>query len=166
MGLEIEKKFLVKKERWEQVEAQGISYQQGYLLRQEDKTVRIRLVEGEGGYITIKGKTERASRPEYEYAIPQKDAKELLHHFCEAVVVKKRHKVTVAGKLWEVDVFMDDNEGLIVAELELDDEDEPFELPDWVDKEVTGDQRYYNSQLSVDPYKNWKREDEKRTEIF
>lgn len=156
MGVEIEKKFLVKRDLWDKVKPNGKLYKQGYLLRSKEKTVRVRLIEGESGYITIKGKTTGFSRPEYEYAIPEKDAAELLKRFCDAIVSKHRFEIEVKGKLWEVDEFLDDNEGLIIAELELDDEKETFELPGWVDKEVTDDERYYNSQLSVHPYKNWK----------
>lgn len=156
MGVEIEKKFLVKKDVWDKIKLLGKLYRQGYLLREEGKTIRIRLIEGDKGFITIKGRTTGFSRPEYEYPIPQKDAEELLDRFCDAIVSKKRSTIEVEGKLWEVDEFTEDNEGLIVAELELDDESETFSLPEWVDKEVTDDARYYNSQLSVNPYKNWK----------
>jgi CYTH domain-containing protein len=156
MGVEIEKKFLVKKGLWNKVKAQGKLYRQGYILREDTKTIRIRLVEGDSGYITIKGKTIGFSRAEYEYAIPENEAEELLKNFCEAIVSKKRYEIKFENKLWEVDEFLDDNEGLIVAELELDDEDETFAIPEWVDKEVTDDPRYYNSKLSVNPYKKWK----------
>ena len=155
MGVETEKKFLVKKDGWEKVKGQGTLYRQGYLLRAADKTVRIRLIEGDKGYLTIKGKTEGFSRPEYEYPVPLKDAEELLRNFCDAVISKKRYKVQVEDKLWEVDEFLEDNEGLIMAELELKNEGDVFHLPDWIDREVTEDPRYYNSQLSVYPFKNW-----------
>jgi adenylate cyclase len=156
MGVETERKFLVKKDDWDNVKDKGILCRQGYMLREDAKTIRIRLVEGTGGYITIKGKTKGFSRPEYEYPIPESDAKELLQNFCDAVVIKKRYTIMVEDKLWEVDEFLDDNEGLIIAELELKNEDEAFDLPDWIDRDVTAESRYYNSQLSVNPYKNWK----------
>ncbi len=156
MGIEIEKKFLVKEDAWNRVKTKGLLYKQGYMMRDEDKTIRVRLVEGDKGYLTIKGKRSGFSRPEYEYPIPLKDAEELLQQFCDAIIVKKRYKITVHGKYWEVDEFLEDNEGLILAELELADESETFGLPDWIDKEVTADQRYYNSELSVNPFKNWK----------
>ncbi len=155
MNVETEKKFLVKQDLWNKVKKEGAIYRQGYLLRDKDKTIRIRLVEGEHGYITVKGKPEGASRLEYEYTIPEKDARELLAKFCDTIVSKKRYKIKVHGKLWEVDEFMDDNDGLVIAEIELEDEAEKFTLPGWIDKEVTGDQHYYNSELSVNPYKNW-----------
>jgi adenylate cyclase len=156
MGVEIERKFLVDEQRWKALKTTGVLYRQGYLMRTEDKTIRIRWVEGEGGFLTIKGKTNGFSRPEYEYPIPEADAAELLQHFCAAILAKKRHQLTINGKLWEVDEFLEDNEGLIVAELELESEQETVELPPWIIKEVTNDKRYYNSELSVNPYINWK----------
>lgn len=155
MGIEIERKFLVNKDAWSKIKANGILYRQGYLLREEGKSIRVRIVEGDKGYLTIKGKTNRFSRPEYEYPLPAQDAEELLQRFCSAVIEKKRYKITVNNKQWEVDEFLEDNEGLLVAELELSDENEAFQLPDWIEKEVTNDTRYYNSQLSVNPFKNW-----------
>ncbi len=155
MGTEIERKFLVHQEKWENVKTEGVLYRQGYMLRNEDKNIRIRVVEGDKGYITIKGKSSGFSRPEYEYPLPAQDAEELLQRFCDAIVVKKRYKKAEYGKHWEVDEFLEDNEGLIVAELELAGENEPFEMPAWIDREVTDDPRYYNSQLSVNPFKNW-----------
>ena len=156
MATETERKFLVKQNQWNTIKKDGAIYRQGYILRSQSKTIRVRLIEGGKGYITIKGESKGASRAEYEYAIPLKDAKELLTDFCDVVVSKKRFKIKVHGKLWEVDEFMDDNEGLIIAEIELQDEAETFISPEWIDKEVTGDTRYYNSELSVNPYKNWK----------
>jgi adenylate cyclase len=156
MGVETEKKFLVKEDLWNKVKKEeGTLYKQGYMLREEDKTIRIRLIEGDKGYITIKGKAKGFSRPEYEYPIPEKDAEELLANFCDAIVSKKRYKIKIDGQLWEVDEFLEDNEGLIVAELELKDETEQFNLPEWIDREITGNPRYYNSELSVNPFKNW-----------
>ena len=157
MGVETEKKFLVKEDLWHKLKKEeGTLYRQGYMLREADKTIRIRLIEGDKGYITIKGKAKGFSRPEYEYPIPGKDAEELLTNFCDAVVSKKRYKIKIDNHLWEVDKFLGDNEGLIVAELELKDETEQFNLPEWIDREITGNPRYYNSELSVNPFKNWK----------
>ena len=96
-----------------------------------------------------------ASRPEYEYEIPRKDAQELLDMFVQNDLTKTRYKITYAGKLWEVDEFSGENKGLVIAEIELDREDEEFELPDWVRLEVTGDKKYYNSRLTENPYSNW-----------
>src|SRR6478609_11073459 len=136
MGVETEKKFLVKKELWNKVKQHGTLYRQGYMLREEDKTIRVRLIEGDKGYITIKGSVKGFSRPEYEYPIPEIDAEALLSNFCNAIVSKRRYKIKINGKLWEVDEFLEENEGLIVAEIELKDESETFNLPGWIDTEV------------------------------
>src|SRR5689334_12726067 len=109
MPVEIERKFLVDKQKWESAEKGNPQfYQQGYLLTDPDKTIRIRTTD-ESGYITIKGKTTGASRPEYEYAIPKEEAIQLLDQFCTSVITKHRYKLNVVGKLWEVDEFFDDN---------------------------------------------------------
>ena len=96
-----------------------------------------------------------AKRDEYEYEIPLEDAEKLLDNLCLSIVSKLRHKILYHNKLWEVDVFLDNNEGLIVAEIELESEAEAFDIPDWVKEEVTSDKRYYNSSLSLNPYKKW-----------
>jgi|ERR1043165_220210 CYTH domain-containing protein len=155
MGVEIERKFLVNKEKWQRAEKPAPSfYNQGYLSTDPNKTIRVRQTETTG-YLTIKGLNSGATRAEYEYEIPQKDAGELLDKFAATAISKKRYKIMFAGKLWEVDEFTGDNEGLIVAEIELKSETEEFETPDWVDHEVTMQEKYYNSNLSLHPYKNW-----------
>lgn len=155
MGVEIERKYLVHKEKWHQsTKGDKRFYQQGYLLTDPAKTVRVRLSDKDA-FITIKGSTVGASRSEYEYAIPRQDAKDLLDNFCSSVITKYRYEVQFGGKLWEVDEFMGDNEGLIMAEIELSSEEETFDLPEWVDKEVTSEKRYYNAYLSMHPYKSW-----------
>jgi adenylate cyclase len=155
MGVEIERKFLVDHGKWGQLnKPKGMLIRQGYMLKEDAKTIRIR-VKDDLSYITIKGKTQGISRSEYEYAIPLNDGNELLAAFCDAVVDKTRYNINFAGKLWEVDVFEGDNAGLIVAEIELDDEVETFDRPEWIANEVTDDVRYFNSNLSVNPYKNW-----------
>jgi adenylate cyclase len=155
MGVEIERKFLVDYKKWIALtKPQGMAIKQGYMLKDNSKTIRIRIKDDES-YITIKGKTQGISRSEYEYGIPLNDGNEMLTAFCDAVVEKVRYCITYADKLWEVDVFDGDNQGLVVAEIELDDEAETFELPDWITTEVTDDHRYFNSNLSVNPYKNW-----------
>ncbi len=155
MGIEIEKKFLVNKEKWrEVVKEQRSLFRQGYIVSDPGKTIRVRLTDT-AGYITIKGRSVGAVKPEYEYAIPVEDAKELLDNFCVSEISKIRNFITHDGKLWEVDEFLGENEGLIVAEIELDREDETFSLPAWIDKEVTHEKRYSNSNLSVNPYKHW-----------
>ena len=156
MPLEIERKFLVNKTLWEKLlKPAGDFFRQGYLLTAPEKTIRVRLTSNEA-FLTIKGKSEGATRPEFEYQIPQTDARELLDHFAEAGLTKTRYKIMYQGKLWEVDEFAGENDGLVVAEIELTSEAETFALPEWVAEEVTGQEKYYNSQLSVNPYKSWK----------
>lgn len=153
MGQEIERKFLVVGDDWREG-AGGTLYRQGYLAKDKERTVRVR-VAGTKAYLTIKGCTKGTSRAEYEYEIPLQDAEELLD-LCEGPLVEKtRHKIPHAGHIWEVDVFHGDNVGLIMAEVELKSEDEHVEMPGWVGKEVSGDARYYNSSLSKKPYKTW-----------
>lgn len=155
MALEIERKFLVDKTLWDAAEkGKAHYYRQGYLMMQPNKTIRVRVTDTEG-YVTIKGKSIGATRLEYEYTIPRQDAIELLDNFAESDIIKWRFKVEIGGKTWEVDEFLGDNEGLIVAEIELSDEAETFELPNWAAQEVTGDERYFNSALSVLPFKKW-----------
>lgn len=156
MGVEIERKFLVDHEKWNQVEKpEGMIIRQGYMHKEPSKTIRIRVRDKES-YITIKGKSHGISRSEYEYKIPLNDGNEMLASFCDAIIDKVRYCITYAGKFWEIDVFAGDNNGLIVAEIELDNEHEQFDVPDWIDVEVTEDKRYYNSNLSVNPYSSWK----------
>jgi adenylate cyclase len=156
MGVEIERKYLVNKDKWKDFEkVEGTFYRQGYILTDPNKTIRIRLTDKQG-YLTIKGLAVGMSRPEFEYAIPTKDAKELLDNFCITTISKIRYKVKFAGKLWEVDEFLDDNEGLLTAEIELRGEQEQFDLPSFIDKEVTGEKKYYSSNLSINPYRKWK----------
>jgi len=155
MGLEIERKFLVDHEKWRQVvKPVGAHFRQGYLLNDNKRTIRIR-VAGEEGFITIKGATSGITRKEYEYKIPAKEGIEMLDAFAESEVEKTRYRIEFAGKLWEVDEFAGDNTGLIMAEIELENEAEAFEKPIWVTIEVSDDTRYYNSNLSVHPFKKW-----------
>lgn len=155
MAAEIERKFLVNKTKWADVELkEQYNIEQGYLLNTPDKTVRIR-VKNDKGFITIKGKTEGISRPEFEYEIPLKDATELLKNFCESTIKKIRHTVLHQGDLWEVDEFFEENKGLLMAELELKDKDQQIDLPGWIEKEVSGDERFYNAYLSKHPFTSW-----------
>ena len=161
MAQEIERKYLVDRKKWQALtKPAGQLYRQGYLLTDPQKTIRVRLTEA-SGFLTIKGATKGATRPEYEYEIPVKDAKELLDNFSDAELTKTRYKVTYKNKLWEVDEFLDDNEGLIVAEIELKSEGELFDVPDWIGKEVTGEEKYYNANLVLNPYQNWEPESPK-----
>jgi adenylate cyclase len=152
MGVEIERKFLVAGDDWRQL-GERVLLRQGYLST--DPTVRVRIEDGEG-MLTIKGKSVGATRGEWEYPIPLEDAAELLDNLCPAPLVEKyRTRVTVGSHVWEVDEFLGANKGLIVAEIELGAEDELFLLPDWIGVEVTGEARYYNSQLINLPYSQW-----------
>lgn len=156
MAMEIERKFLVDGDfKTGATGAFGIA--QGYLNSDADRTVRIRLL-GNRGFITVKGRSSDSgmSRFEWETEIPCEDARELLR-LCEPGIIEKtRYTVAFSGHVFEVDEFHGDNEGLVLAEIELGAEDEEFERPGWLGMEVTGDDRYYNSALASDPYKNWK----------
>lgn len=155
MGLEIERKFLVNHEKWAVAEKPKAEfYRQGYLLTDPNKTIRVRATDTKG-FMTIKGKSEGATRAEFEYEIPKEEAIQLLDMFAVSDLTKYRYKVVFAEKLWEVDVFLGENEGLIVAEIELSSEDESFELPEWAAEEVTGEKKYYNSNLSTLPFSKW-----------
>jgi CYTH domain-containing protein len=155
MKYEIERKFLVKKDLWDALEKpEGHFYRQGYISTEPEKTIRVRVADGKA-FLTFKGISVGAKRLEYEYEIPVSDANEMLDEFTSVTIAKVRYVVEFGNKKWEVDVFEGDNEGLIVAELELEEEDEVFDLPDWVGIEVTGDARYYNSTLVEKPFKSW-----------
>lgn len=153
MGVEIERKFLVCNEDWRSLGI-PVQYAQGYLAADGVRTVRIRIA-GNDGFLTIKGASAGISRLEYEYAIPASDALEMLRLCTIPVITKYRTKIPYKGKIWEVDEFEGENEGLIMAEIELASEDESFDIPPWIGLEVTGDLRYFNSQLSVNPFRNW-----------
>ncbi len=154
MGKEIERKFLVKDLGYREA-GEGVPYSQGYLCIQPERVVRVRRV-GDRGFITVKGKTTGATRLEYEYEIPVGEADELLESLCEKPLIEKlRYKCEYMGFLWEVDEFLGENEGLVIAEIELESEDMEFPRPEWIGLEVTGDPRYYNSSLVNRPFKYW-----------
>lgn len=152
MGVEIERKFLVKKELWEALEKpKGKYYRQGYLMNSKDRVVRVRIADDQG-FLTIKGAAEGISRLEYEYEIPKSDAEEMLDRFQPEGTEKMRYRIPEdSGLVWEVDVFLGANNGLVVAEIELNSEDQSFTHPDWLDQEVTHDERYANSNLALRP---------------
>ena len=153
MGMEIERKFLVLNNDWRDL-GEPTHYAQGYLVADGERTVRIRIA-GQNGYLTIKGMSSGFSRKEYEYAIPLQDATEMLGLSVTPVIEKFRTRVLHDGKIWEIDEFKGENEGLIMAEIELRSENEPFTLPSWLGHEVTGDPRYFNSWLARNPFKRW-----------
>ena len=157
MAQEIEKKFLVKGD-FKAEAFKSIRIIQGYLSSVPERTVRVR-VKGDKGFITIKGigNASGAARFEWEKEIPVEEVQQLLE-ICEPGVIDKTRylvKNTDGKHTWEVDEFYGDNDGLIVAEVELTDEDEPFDKPAWLGEEVTGDPKYFNSMLMKNPYKNW-----------
>jgi CYTH domain-containing protein len=132
-----------------------VHYRQGYLSSHPGRTVRIRTVEDKG-YLTIKGISMGATRSEYEYEIPGAEAAELLRDLCEKPIIEKiRYKIRYEDLLWEVDEFLGENAGLVVAEVELADENQSVTLPSWAGTEVTADARYYNSNLFKNPYSKW-----------
>ena len=153
MALEIERKFLVDTTKWSTT-SQGVHMVQAYISIEPNPTVRIR-ISGENAFLTIKGRTKTISRPEFEYEIPVDDAQELLKMAISNPVEKTRYKILHEDFLWEVDFFSGKNEGLVIAEIELESEDQKFTLPDWISEEVSGDRRYYNSSLSEHPFQDW-----------
>ena len=154
MGKEIERKFLLKGDAWRDL-AQGTMYRQGYLNSAKERTVRVRTV-GDKAFLTIKGITVGATRAEYEYEIPFADCNALLDNLAEKPLIEnKRYKIKQGEFVWEIDEFFGDNKGLIVAEVELTSEDQAFPKPEWVGDEVTGDPRYFNSNLIKHPFTKW-----------
>jgi CYTH domain-containing protein len=155
MSVEIEKKFLVIGDDWKKLTA-GTIYRQGYLKSGHGCTVRVRIA-GERGYLTVKGVSVGAARKEYEYEIPLAEAGEMLENLCnKPLIEKRRYRIPIADHIWEVDEFFGENEGLVIAEVELKKEDEDFVKPEWVGMEVTGDIRYYNANLVNYPFTKWK----------
>ncbi len=154
MATEIERKFLVKGRDW-QAQWQGMRLVQGYLSSEPERTVRVRIA-GDLATLNIKGKTEGATRSEWEYPIPVAEAEDLLARLCEQPLIDKiRYRIPYAGMVWEVDEFFGENAGLVVAEIELESEDQAFEKPDWVGEEVTHDARYFNASLIRRPFSRW-----------
>lgn len=157
MAHEFERKFLVLDERWRSAAQPGIPMRQGYLAHSPQASVRVRL-EGTQARLNIKSATLGVARLEFEYPLPVEDAHTLLEQLCARPFVDKtRYPVPHQGHLWEVDVFEGDNAGLVVAEIELADPEEPFARPAWVGEEVTDDPRYYNVSLVRHPYRSWNR---------
>ncbi len=155
MATEIERKFLVRNDDWRKQLLSSTHLMQGYLASTPTLTVRVRL-EGEQGRLTIKGATRGISRSEYEYPVPAGDAQLMLRELAEtAIIDKTRHRVRCGAHVWEIDLFAGDNQGLVLAEIELGAEDEAFERPSWLGDEVSDDPRYYNANLARHPFKDW-----------
>ncbi len=154
MPIEIERKFLVTGNAWRTGEA-GVVFKQGYLNSRKERVVRVRTM-GDRGRLTVKGLNKGMQRLEFEYDIPLNDALQLLKELCEKPIIEKtRYFRNYEGLLWEVDEFHGENEGLIVAEVELGSEDQRVPLPPWIGEEVTDDARYFNSNLIQHPFKDW-----------
>lgn len=154
MGIEIERKFLVVSDEWKRL-AEPVFMRQGYICSLPGRVVRVR-IEADSAMLTMKGKSSGISRGEWEYAIPLMDAEELLRDLCEQPLIeKKRYRIAINGLVWEVDEFLGDNAGLIVAEVELLSEEQNVILPNWVGEEVSHDHRYANANLFKHPYTRW-----------
>lgn len=154
MAKEIERKFLLKSDAWRSL-AVGRYYCQGYIPTQGKQTVRARIIDDQG-YLTLKGATQGLSRSEFEYEIPLADAQEILTELCQQPLIEKhRYRIPIGDIVWEVDEFLGENQGLMMAEVELTHGAQVVKLPDWIGAEVTGDPRYYNSNLVRHPFKDW-----------
>ena len=154
MSVEIERKFLVLGDDWKKL-GQAVAIRQGYLSSQRDRVVRVR-IEDQKATLTIKGRVTGITRGEWEYEIPVAEADQLLNGLCERPLIEKtRTRIVHEGMVWEVDEFFGENQGLVVAEIELESEAQAFAKPDWVGVEVTDDARYFNANLLRHPYSAW-----------
>lgn len=160
MGIEIERKFLVRDDSWRKLAPSGgTPIRQGYLTATQSSTVRVRRI-GDQAVITLKGKVTGLSRAEFEYPIPVADAEQMLTQLCRKPIIDKiRYRIPFEGMTWEVDDFFGENAGLVVAEIELKSETQSFGRPAWLGQEVTGAGRYYNSSLIRLPFSKWPAED-------
>jgi adenylate cyclase len=156
MAKEIERKFLVKDTVWNSMEKpDGKYYRQGYLLNDSDKVLRIRIA-GDQGFLTIKGAAQGITRTEFEYAVPKQDVEEMMEQFKPEGTEKLRYKLPAGnGLTWEIDEFLGENKGLLVAEIELLQEDQLFDRPEWLGEEVTFDEKYFNASLALRPFSSW-----------
>jgi adenylate cyclase len=155
MRTEIERKFLVGDDRWRRFADDGVGIRQGYFETADDTSIRIRIAGGDA-WLTIKGRAQGITRPEFEYAIPVNEAESMFELFCRSARIEKtRYRLTHAGRHWEIDVFDGDNRGLVLAEIELRDEHDVFEVPEWVGREVSEDPRFLNARLARDPVARW-----------
>ncbi|MCH2182860.1 MAG: CYTH domain-containing protein [Mariniblastus sp.] len=152
MAVEIERKFLVARDDFP--DGPSVLIRQAYLTREPGRTVRVRVFDEEG-WLTVKGERVGASRPEFEYSIPLGDARQLIDLCLPFAVEKRRFLVSHGNHVWHVDQFLGKNSGLLLAEIELQSEEEVFQMPEWIGREVTGDERYLNSYLSIYPFQSW-----------
>jgi len=154
LAKEIERKFLVTSKDFLH-NLEPTFYQQGYIPTCDNTTVRLRVI-GDKAFLTIKGENQGITRLEFEYEIPLEDAKQMMNAVCSKPMIEKfRYICQVGNTRWEVDRFVGDNDGLVVAEVELNSESQEFDHPDWLGREVSGDAKYYNSQLVKHPYSKW-----------
>jgi len=154
MAKEIERKFLVVGGEWKKL-AKGTHYRQGYLNSVKERTVRIRTIDDKA-FLTIKGLTVGVTRMEFEYPIPHAECVTMLENLAEKPIIEKsRYKIKQGDLIWEIDEFYGVNEGLVVAEIELQSEDQKFDKPSWVEEEVSSDPRYFNSNLVKNPFTTW-----------
>jgi len=153
MGIEIERKFLVKGDAWRSL-GQSVPLIQGYLAGSDQATVRVRIA-GDIAFLTAKGRVHNLTRQEFEYEIPVADAQAMINLCHPRIVEKTRYKIPVADLIWEVDDFAGANLGLILAEVELTSPEQSVTLPDWIGLEVSDDPRYFNSYLAAHPYSTW-----------
>ena len=155
MSTEIERKFLVKNSQWKESVISESRMKQGYLANQRNASIRIRIAKGKAR-LTVKGATTGISRPEFEYEVPLQDAETMLDQVAEKPLIEKtRYRVQSGTHVWDLDVFSGENAGLIIAEVELESEEEKFEIPSWTGDEVSSDPRYYNASLVKHPFKRW-----------
>lgn len=155
MAVEIERKFLLANDHWRRQVTRSEPFKQGYLSSEPTTSVRVRL-SGDKAWLNIKSATVGAKRLEFEYEIPAADGEHLLDRLCRRPLVEKiRHYIPAGELVWEIDEFFGANQGLIVAEIELAHEQQSFVCPDWLGSEVTGDARYYNNNLILNPYSVW-----------
>lgn len=155
MGKEIERKYKVKDDSYKKLSV-GKLYRQGFLSTNPQRVVRVRVADNKG-FLTVKSANIGAERSEFEYIIPLDEANEMLDKLCEKPIIEKyRYTIQFEDFTWVVDEFLGENEGLVLAEIELQYNSQAFKVPDWIGEEVTDDMRYYNSNLVKEPYSGWK----------